>query len=204
MQPDFYDMLLSILLSISFGIVAIFFMVIGLRGILTKRPFLISQRWLLSIIFVIFILTILLIFRSSLFPDNFNFISWLILLLFGFILLIMWYQMRSYIAYGVADPSFREILLKTLQKLQLPYEENLSLIRLTSIEAELQVSVQKWRGTGVIKVKQPAHRFVLREIVNAMNEYFRMSSVSINMSHYVCFVFIGGFMVFTAVRMLSL
>lgn len=203
MKPDFYDMLLSILLPISFGIAAIFYIVIGLRGILTKRPFFISQRWLLSITFVIVIPTILLIFQSSLFPDNFNFISWLIFLLLGFILLAMWYQMRGYIVYGVADPSFRGMLLKALQKLQLPYEENLSLIRLTSVETDLQVSVQKWRGTSVIKIKQRAYRSVLKEIVNAMNEYFHILSVPINMIDYVCFVFIGGFMVFTAVRMLS-
>ena len=199
MTFDLYDTVLAI----GSGIAAIFFLTVGLRGILTKRPFLISQRWLLSVMFAAVIPAILLIFRSSLSPDNFNFISWLILNLFGFIFLIMWYQVRSYIVYGVTNPSFREILLKAIQKLQLPYEKNLSLIRLTSVEADLKVSVQKWRGTGVIKVKQRAHRSVLKEIVNTMNEYFRMSSVSINTSDYVCFLIIGGFVAFTAVKMLS-
>ena len=201
MKLDFYDTVFPILSPILFGLMAIFFLVIGLRGILTKRPFLISQRWLLSIMFVAIVPTILLQFSLP-FPGDFNFMSWLYPLAFGVILLMMCYQMRGYIAYAVADTSFREALLEALQKLQLPYEESLSLIRLTSIEADLQVSVQGWLGTGLIKVKQRAHRSVLREIVNAMNEYFRISSVPTNMITCVCSVVIGGFMVIFTVSML--
>ena len=179
MKLDFYDTVFPILSPILFGIAAIFFLTVGLRGILTKRPFLISQRWFLSIMCAIIIPTILLPSLLS-FPGDF-FMRWGSPLMFGFILLMMCYQMRGYTAYAVTDTSFREALLEALQKLQLPYEESLSLIRLTSIEADLQVSVQGWLGTGLIKVKQRAHRSVLREIVNAMNEYFRMSSVPTNM-----------------------
>ena len=198
MKLDFYDTVFPILSPILFGIAAIFFLTVGLRGILTKRPFLISQRWFLSIMCAIIIPTILLPSLLS-FPGDF-FMRWGSPLMFGFILLMMCYQMRGYAAYAVTDTSFREALLEV--KLQLPYEESLSLIRLTSIEADLQVSVQGWLGTGLIKVKQRAHRSVLREIVNAMNEYFRISSVPTNMITCVCSVVIGGFMVIFTVSML--
>ena len=197
MKLDFYDTVSPIL----FGMMAIFFLFIGLRGILTKRPFLVSQRWFLSIMFVAIVPTILLQFSLP-FPGDFNFMGWLHPLIFGVILLMMCYQIRGYIAYAVTDTSFREALVKALQKLQLPYEESLSLIRLTSIEADLQVSVQGWMGTGLIKVKQRAHRTVLREIVKAMNEHFRMSAVSTNMISCVFSVVIGGFMVIYVVNML--
>ena len=200
MKLDFYDTVFPILSPILFGIAAIFFLTVGLRGILTKRPFLISQRWFLSIMCAIIIPTILLPSLLS-FPGD-SFMRWGSPLMFGFILLMMCYQMRGYAAYAVTDTSFREALLEVLQKLQLPYEESLSLIRLTSIEADLQVSVQGWLGTGLIKVKQRAHRSVLREIVNAMNEYFRISSVPTNMITCVCSVVIGGFMVIFTVSML--
>ena len=200
MKLDFYDTVFPILSPILFGIAAIFFLTVGLRGILTKRPFLISQRWFLSIMCAIIIPTIVLPSLLS-FPGDF-FMRWGSPLMFGFILLMMCYQMRGYTAYAVTDTSFREALLEALQKLQLPYEESLSLIRLTSIEADLQVSVQGWLGTGLIKVKQRAHRSVLREIVNAMNEYFRISSVPTNMITCVCSVVIGGFMVIFTVSML--
>ena len=122
MKFDFYD----IVFPVVFGIMAIFFLFVGLRGILIKRPFLMSRRWFLSIMFAVFIPTIL---RSSFlrFLDVFSLMSWSSFLLFGVILLMMCYQMRGYTAYAVTDTSFREALVEALQKLQLPYEESLSL-----------------------------------------------------------------------------
>ena len=200
MTHDLYDAVYPILSPILFGSAAIYFLVIGLRGILTKRPFLISQRWFLLIMCAIIIPTILLPSLLS-FPGNF-FMRWGHPLMFGFILLMMCYQMRGYTVYAVTDTSFREALIEALQKLQLPYEESVSLIRLTSIEADLQISIQAWMGTGFIKMKQRAHRSVLREIVNAMNEYFRMSSVPTNMITCVFSVIIGIMMIIFTVSML--
>ena len=200
MKFDFYEMVFPILSPIVFGSAAIYFLVVGLRGILTKRPFLISQRWFLSIMCAIIVPTILLPSLLS-FPGDF-FMRWGHPLMFGFILLMMCYQMRGYTVYAVTDTSFREALVEALQKLQLPYEESVSLIRLTSIEADLQVSVQAWMGTGLIKMKQRVHRSVLREIVKAMNEHFRMSSAPTNMIACVFSAVIGGFMVIFTISML--
>ena len=201
MKPDLYNMLFPSSLSIASGIAAIFFLTVGLRGILTKRPFLISQRWLLLIVFVACIPTTILCSLAR-FPSGSNLMSWLAPLLFGFILLMVWYQTKGYTAYAVTDASFREALIEVLQKLQLPYEESLSSIRFTSVRVDLQVSVQGWIGTGIINIKQGAYRFMLREVVNSMNEYFRMSSVPTNMITCVFFVAAGGLMVIAAIGVL--
>ena len=116
-------------------------------------------------------------------------------------ILMVWYSLRGYITYGVTDGSFREVLLAALEKLQLPYEESFSAIRLTSIQADLQVSVQSWIGTGIVKVKQRAHRSTLREIVNTMNEHFRTSSVSTNMIPCIFSIVTGVFEVLFAIAM---
>jgi hypothetical protein len=115
----------------------------------------------------------------------------------------MYYQLKGYTAYGVTDTSFREALLAALQKLEFSYEESLSVIRLTSVEADLQVSVQSWMGTGIIKVKQRAHQPVLREVVNAMNEYFRISSVPTNVISCVFNLVMGAIVVILAIGMNS-
>ncbi|MDE0682866.1 MAG: hypothetical protein OXI63_08135, partial [Candidatus Poribacteria bacterium] len=60
MDSDFYITLFSILAPIWFGIFALFFFVIALRGILTKRPFLVSNKWLLSVMFFSLIPAILI------------------------------------------------------------------------------------------------------------------------------------------------
>ncbi len=189
------------MIPILLGLMGIYFLAIGLRVILTKRPFLISNKWL-SIWYVVLIPTILLNF-SLLLPSSFNAINWVIPPL-GLLLLMGWYQLKGYTAYAVAyavtDTSFREALLAALQKLQFPYEESLSVIRLTSIEADLQVSVPSWMGgTGIINVKQRAHQPVLREVVNEMNEYFRISTVPTNMISSVFDLVTGAIVVILAI-----
>ena len=200
MKPEYYDLMISIMLPVLLGIMAIFSLTTGLRGILTKRPFLISNRWWLSILFVVFIPIILLNFSLSL-PSSFNPINWVTPLIIGPLLLMMYYQLKGYTAYGVTDTSFREALLAALQKLEFSYEESLSVIRLTSVETDLQVSVQSWMGTGIIKVKQRAHQPVLREVVNEMNEYFRISSVPTNMISCVFNLVMGAITVIFAIGM---
>ena len=113
---------------------------------------------------------------------------------------MMWYQLKGYVAYAVTDASFREALLAALQRLELPYEESLSVIRLTSVNADMQVAVQSWMGTGTIKVKQREHRAVLTEVVKAMNDYFRTSSASTNMITSVFMVVLGVVMTILALE----
>ena len=197
MEFDYFDTIYSVLFPIVFGVMAIFFLGIGLRAILTKRPFLVSNRWLLSMMFVLLVPGIIVSFRSL----SDNIMNWVHPLLFGAILLMMWYQLKGYVAYAVTDASFREALLAALQRLQLPYEESLSVIRLTSVDADLQISVQSWMGTGTIKVKQRAHRSVLKDVVNAMNEYLRTSPVSTNFISCVFLVVAGAVMAILALDM---
>ena len=203
MNFDFYEMIFSIAFPIMFGLTAIYFLTIGLRGILTQQPFLVSNRWYLSVIFVVFIPLVLLNI-SLLLPGNLDAINWVSPLLLVVVLVMMWYQLKGYTAYAVTDTSFREALLAALEKLQLPYEESLSVIRLTSIDADLQVAIQSWMGTGIIKVKQRGYHSVLKEVVNAMNEYYRISSVPTKMISCVFYLITGGILVAFAICMFFL
>lgn len=186
-----------IMMPLIFGIIAVFFLVIGLRGIITKRPFLLSNKWLLSAMFIVFIPVILPVFT---FPSSVPFIiKWLNPVIFTVVLVMMCFALKGYCAFGVTDTSFRDALLTSLQELNLPYEETLSSIRLTSIEADLQVSVQSWIGSGVIKIKQRDHRSQLTEIAAAMNEHFRSSSVSMNLITCIFYLIMGVLMVATSI-----
>lgn len=186
MSPNLYDLIFPIM----FGIMAVFFLTIGVRGVLVKRPFLISNRWWLSILFVVFIPIILVNFSMPL-SAGFYAMNWVIPLILGLLLLRGWFHYKGYTAYAVTDTSFRDGVTAALQKLRLPYEESLSAIRLTSIEADLQVSAHSWMGTGMIRVKQRAHKSVLGEIVREMNEYFRISSVPRNLISCAVYLSMG-------------
>lgn len=188
MDPKSFAQIYFIMIPIICGIVGGFFLVIGLRGIITKRPFLVSSRWLLLAISLAFLPGISMIF----FPDSIPFIlKWLNPIIFTVVFVTMCFTLQGYTTFGITDASFREALLAALQKLQLPYEEMLSSIRLTSIEADLQVSVQSWVGSGMIKIKQRKHRSQLTEIVAAMNEHFRRSSASVNLTTCIIYLVMG-------------
>ena len=119
--------------------------------------------------------------------------EWIPFLMFPILAVFMWIQFKGYLAFGVTERSFREGLLAALEKLQLPYEESLSSIRLTSLGVDLQVAIQSWMGSGQIKVGKGHHALLLKEIVQAMHKYFRTTAVETNMISCVLYVIIGIF-----------
>ncbi|MDE0297868.1 MAG: hypothetical protein OXN17_04495 [Candidatus Poribacteria bacterium] len=193
---DYFTTLFPILT----GVLGIFFLIVGLKGLLTKRPFLISNGWLRVMMFVFFAPMGL----SSLMILDGDPISWLSPVLCAALLIMMWFQLQGYVVFAVTDASFREALVAALQRLELPHEESLSAIRLTSVEADLQVAIQSWMGTGTVKIKQRAHHSVLKEIVDAMNEYFRTSTVSTNMVTCIFWVVMGAALPIVGFSMFSL
>ena len=118
----------------------------------------------------------------------------------------------GYVAFGVAYTPFRKVLMETLDKLQLPYEELFSVgtwrpalsnrrhIHLSSIEADLLMSTAL--GVICIDVKQKQHYPLLTEISNAMNKHFYTSSVRPSMIPFA-FYLLMAVGVFTAVMAIA-
>lgn len=82
MERDYFDTIFSVLFPIITGIMAIFFFGTGLRAILTKRPFLVFNRWMLSMIFVALVPGIVLSLKSF----SGDIMGWTLPLLYGVIL----------------------------------------------------------------------------------------------------------------------
>ena len=185
--------ILKIVFPILFGTMSTFFLVIALRGIITRRPFLVSNRWVLYLMFVCLIPTILLFLFL---PGTSSFLlKWFNPAVFTVVLVMMCFLLKGFSAYGVSDITFREALITTLNKLQLSHEETLSLIRLTSVEADLQVSIHSWMGTGMIKIKQREHASLLTQIASEMNTHFRMSTTPSNLTPCIFYLIMGILMI---------
>ena len=135
MNIDQFLSILKIVFPLLFGTTSTYFLVIALRGIITRRPFLASNRWLLYSMFVCFIPTILLFLFlpvTSL-PEISSFfllLKWLYPAFFTGLLVMMYFLLKGFTAYGISDITFREALIATLDKLQLSHEGN-SLINST-------------------------------------------------------------------------
>lgn len=187
MSYENYDTITSLMELIRYVTMAVFFLVVGLRVVFTRRPFLLSGKWPLAVGSIFFVSGII----PNLLLSPANVMNWVVVILVGAFLLMMGRGLKGYVVYAFTDDSFRESLIAALEKLQLPHEESLSVIRLTSIDADLQVSIQSWVGLGNIKIKQKAHHSALREIANTMNANLGASPVSKNIVFCVFLVVAG-------------
>jgi len=173
-----------------------FFLVIGVRGILTKKPFLLPAYTFNSLMALYLLLNYIIpviqlishtpgeplyIFLGFLFP---------ILTLMA-IAIVVWRSMNGYSAFGVSYESFKAALHSALEKLNLPYTDLGSHIELPSIGAELQTSVHSWSGTGELKVKPSKHKQMLRAIARDMNEYFRNAPEARTLKPYIFIIAMG-------------
>jgi uncharacterized protein len=187
---------ITVLFPCLFGMMALFFLVIGLRGIVTKRPFLISTRWLLGLALLGFTPLILQAVAPPPTGDGSGILRalrWLNPSVLIVVLIFLSFTLRGYVAFGVTATSFREGLLASLRKLNLDHEETLSALRLPTIGADLQVAVQSWMGTGQMKMKQRQFRGILRDIANTMNNYYQGSAGSeLNLTCCIFYTFIGA------------
>lgn len=167
------------------GILALSMLAMGLWVLITRRPYLISARWLLSFVLLAFLPNALLPVMSSVLNGGVrslsdNVLTWAGPAMFLVLAIFMSLSMRGYIAIGITESSIREALFTTLDKLALPYEEALGSVRIPSIPAQIQVAVQAWIGSGQLKASQAQSRAVLTSIASGMNEHFRQTEVRAN------------------------
>jgi hypothetical protein len=86
-----------------------------------------------------------------------------------------------------------------LERLEIPFEENLSGIYLSSIGANLRVAIQSWIGTAQINVRPHKFNGVLRDIVQGMNSYYQTANVSVNLMTCYFYLIMGVFMMIFSV-----
>lgn len=101
--------------------------------------------------------------------------------------------MTGYMIFGVSDETFREALTSALNKLNLPYEETISKIKLTGLNADLQAAVASWMGTAQIRIKQWQHVRYAKDIANSMDDYYKNNSVKVNNIAFIVYLILGIF-----------
>jgi hypothetical protein len=171
------------------GTLAAFLLAIGLRGLVHRRPFLISSRWLFVLCVLAFTpgLRPFLIQAGGISP-----LAWMnlgMLLLFG---VAMWLVTAGYSAFGVTEASFRQGLYEALRRRGLPWEEALGGMHLPTEDAAVQVGMHSWIGTAQIKVLPRTRSALLRDIAAGMNAYYRSATVPVNLAPCLVYAAMGG------------
>lgn len=189
------NVLMSVVLPLVSGVQAVLCLAIGLRGIVSGKPFLISARWILVFVPLAFAPVVFLYAEFLLTVGE----SWIqkatyVVLLFMCILAFShsYSSLQGYVAFGITDISFREGLQYCLKKLDLPYEESFCGVKLPTIGADLLVTVQLWAGTAELKIKQTQFKGVLRDVANEMNEYYRGAALTkVNLRWCIFYAVLG-------------
>ena len=187
----FYGVAIAAFAMYTFGI--------GLSGFIRKRPLVFASRQLMWFMFAVFAPAIVMIF--SILLESRNFLSLLSvgmsifqLGIMAIMVFILWRQMSGYMIFGVSDETFREALTNALNKLNLPFQETVSKIKLTSIDADLQAMVASWMGTAQIRIKQWQHIRYAKDIAKAMDEYYKTNAVKVNYVAFTTYLLLGGLM----------
>ena len=164
--------------------ISIFIMI--LRGIIFKRPFLISVRpwfWFFGIFSSLLFFDIFFDFFYS--PQErfaeLEFISWVFVFAYVSTLAWMWFLMQGYTVYGVTNNSFREALFAALKAMNVQFQEDFSIIKIPAIPAEIQISFLNSCGCGSMRVKERKDQDFLQEVARRMNQYFKDNNVAINL-----------------------
>ena len=174
---------------------AVFFLYIGIKVIASKKPLLLSSKVFFVFIVLAFSPQLIMSFEiHSSSTGDIGLMSYISPLMFVVLLGFVWIQMKGYMAIGISDDSFRNSLHYALHQNNIQFEEQLSLIKLTDINADLQVSVQSWVGTGQLRLKKSKDKYLLAKLVSSINEYFISNSVKPNNTTSIFYIVMGLFM----------
>ena len=190
-------------LSLVFAAISIYFLFLGLTVFLTKKPFLIPAKYNFFVILIAYAAQLVMpisgLFQESRYKeDSFDwfFVSMpLFLIIFYSVLLVyLWKTMQGYQIIGVDEDSFRTSLQNVLKRLGLPFEERLSKMRLTSLQTDLESSVNAWSGVATIKIKNPKHKDVEKEIAENLRKEFQDDFLPVNLRTGYFYLITGGLM----------
>lgn len=190
-------------LILVFCAISIYFLFLGLKVLLTKKPFLIAAKYNFFIIFTAFatqlVMPISNFFRTSRYKeDNFDWFVVLmplfLIILYSVLLVYLWKTMQGYQIIGINEDTFRTSLQNVLKKLGLSFEERLSKMRLISLETDLESAVNSWSGVATIKIKDAKHKGVEKKIAENLQKEFQDDFLPVNLRTSYFYLITGGLM----------
>jgi hypothetical protein len=172
-------------LSAAAIVVATWFLVTGLWCLITKKPLIFPARykfWLLATLLSLYVIPMFPISFGK-YADEISTLLFILVFLIAIVyLLYEWKNMRGYIVMGITNKTFQHSLRHILNALELPFEESLSRLKLTTVNNELQVTSRSWLGENQFKLKELQHTEILEKIADSIRDYFATSLIKVNVA----------------------
>ena len=165
--------------AVSFVVLSSFYIAVGLRVLLAKRPFVVSQLWLAFIGFA----PLTAFSLSTLWP-RYPPQSWLYAFVAVVGMTILWgialLYFRGGIVIGTTGTALRDALRHALRIFGLSYEESAQSFRLPALNNELTVEAMSFDGMFALRFKKFGDRRATRQLAAELNDFFRTASAQTN------------------------
>jgi len=182
--------------AVFFALLSSIFIVAGLRVLLAKSPFIVSQRWQ-AIMMIIGFIPSMVSSTEALWP-KYPGESWLIAFLPIGMFMAPWIMMlwflRGYLVFGVSGRVLRDVLRHALGRLGLPYEESARTYHLLTMNNELLVDATPIDSDGIflLRLKKSGNRPTFRRLAAEIDDFFRTTPVPTKRRGSYALVVLGG------------
>lgn len=168
-----------IIQAVSFVVLSSFYIAVGIRVLLAKRPFMVSQLWQAAIGFA----PLTAVSLTTLWP-RYPAQSWLPAFLAVGGMTILWgialCSFRGGFVIGTTGTALRDALRHALRRLSLSYEESDQAFRLPMLKNELAVEATLFDGMFVLRPKKFGDHRAIRQLAAEINDFFRTTPAQTN------------------------
>lgn len=204
--------MIFLLTSIVLIAISFYFLFLGAKVVVTKRPLLIPARLNLLVVFIAFSIQLVGpikgIFRTG--GPLGSEIDWFLVSMPIFLVLFyaacfvfLWKTMTGYQILGVDEDSFRTALQNALKSLGLSFEERLSKMRLTSLETDLEASTNAWSGVATIKIKDTGHRETVKDIAKELQKQLNDDYSPVNLRTSYFYLIFGALLLIMSIGIMA-
>jgi hypothetical protein len=161
------EVVFKALLGLPIGVMSLAFMLVSVRGLITRRPLVFPARafvWLF-ILAVASMSVALISLQFSPYGGGFDFMLGVQLAMFVLLIVVIWRTMQGYVVLGVTEDAFKQALSASLDEAGLTYKESLGGYAIDQLGDVLQASVQGWVGSAMLKMKSRGNREHLERLI---------------------------------------
>ncbi len=153
---------------------------IGLKIIIGKKPILISSKWLLILLIIMYIPLLIKPIVVDLISNNIDYFETSLAIILSVVLVVFLRRaLNGYQLIGINGDTFQECLSNSLNNLNVEYEEKLNKIIIPSTDLTILCSMQSWVGQAQIQFKGEIDKQFTKSLIKEIKKYIRSNKTII-------------------------
>ncbi len=153
---------------------------IGLKIIIGRRPIIISSKWLLIMLFIMYIPLLIKPIVVDFLNNNIDYFETSLAIILSIVLVVILRRaLNGYQLIGIDGDTFQDCLSNSLNNLNIKYEEKLNKIIIPDKDLTILCSMQSWVGQAQIQFKGEIDKQFTKSIIKEIKKYMRSNNIII-------------------------